>query len=148
MERGSKCLVKSAHGSVKNPKFCPAHSGEQLPEFENSFAKSWAGEVHCKQQLFCTGGAMKIFRDRKIVVFAAVLILGLALAPYSHAMNMHPHSMEMGDCSASVHCLACGNSLPSSGRVDPSLPPSLDAMVSLHIQKVAPPTEKHYHPPG
>jgi hypothetical protein len=89
----------------------------------------------------CAGGDMKLFRDRKFFVLAAILMLGLVLAPYSHAM-------DMDDCSASVYCLGCGNSLPSSIRIDPSLPPSLDVLVSFHIQTVAPPTEKHYHPPG
>jgi hypothetical protein len=98
--------------------------------------------------MYCPGGAMKLFRDRKIVILAAVLILGLALAPYSFAMNMHSHSMDMGDCSASVHCLACGNPLPSSARIDPSLPLSWDVMIAIHIKKIAPPTEKHFHPPG
>jgi hypothetical protein len=91
---------------------------------------------------------MKIFRDRKIIFLAVVLMLGVTLAPYAHAMELHHHSMDMGDCSASVHCQACGNPLPSNTRIDHSLSPSLDVRVAFHIQKVAPPTEKHYHPPG
>ena len=94
-----------------------------------------------------TSGTMKLFRDGKIMLLAGVLMLGMALAPYTHAMDMHHNSMGMGDCSTSAHCLACGIPLPSSTRIDPSLPPSLDAIVSFHIQKVVGPTEAHYHPP-
>lgn len=91
---------------------------------------------------------MKLFHDRKVVVFAAVLMLGVALAPYSHAMEMNHHSMDMGDCTASVHCLACGNPLSSSTHIDYSLSPSLDAMPSFLIKEVASPAVSHYHPPG
>lgn len=88
-----------------------------------------------------------MFRNRKIALLAAVLMLAMALAPYSYAMDMHSHSMDMGDCSASVHCPACGNPLPSNIRIDHSLSLSLDAMVSFPIQKVIGPAESHYHPP-
>lgn len=90
---------------------------------------------------------MKFLRDRKIVFLAGILILGMALAPYTQAMEMHHDSMGMGDCSAAVHCLACGNSLPSSTRIVHHLFPSLDTLVSFHIQKVVGPTESHYRPP-
>jgi len=91
---------------------------------------------------------MKLFRNKKIILLATVLMLGMALAPYAHAMELHHHSMDMSDCSTSVHCLACGNPLPSNTRIDYSLSPSLDAMVSFSIQKVIGPAVSHYHPPG
>lgn len=91
---------------------------------------------------------MKKFHNRKIVLLAAVLMLGMALAPYAHAFESHHQSMDMSDCSASVHCLACGNPLPSSIRIEHSLSPSLDAMTSLSIPKVTGPAVSHYHPPG
>ena len=91
---------------------------------------------------------MKIFRDRKIIFLAVVLMLGVTLAPYAHAMELHHHSMDMGDCSASVHCQACGNPLPSSTRIDHSLSPSWDMAPSFHVEKVTGPAVSHYHPPG
>jgi len=91
---------------------------------------------------------MKVFRNRKIALLAAVLMLVMALAPYAHAFESHHHSMDMSDCAISVHCLACGNPLPSSIRIDHSLSPSLDAMVPLSIPKVTGPAVSHYHPPG
>jgi hypothetical protein len=90
---------------------------------------------------------MKLFRNRKIVLLAVTLMLGVVLAPNVHAMKMHHDSMEMADCSLSAHCQACGNPLPSSTRIDSSLPPSLDAAVLMCIQKVAGPIEPLYHPP-
>jgi hypothetical protein len=92
---------------------------------------------------------MKIFHNRKIALLAAVLVLGMALAPYAHALELHHHSMDMSDCStSSAHCLACGNPLPSRIRIEHSLSPCLDAMVPLSIPKVTGPAVSHYHPPG
>ena len=105
-------------------------------------------EVHCREQLHFTGGAMKVFQNRKIAMLVAVLMLGMALAPYAHAFESHHHSMDMSDCSASVHCVACGTSLSSSVRIYHSLSPSLDTGVSFAIPKVTAPACSHYHPPG
>lgn len=91
---------------------------------------------------------MKLFRDRKIVLLAVILMLGMALASYVHAMELEHHSMDMSDCSTSVYCLACVNPLPSSIRFDHSLSPSLDAMPCFHMKKVIGPAVSHYHPPG
>ena len=91
---------------------------------------------------------MKIFRNRKIALLAAVLMLGMALAPYAHAFESHHHAMDMSDCSNSVHCLACGNPVPSNIRIDHSLSPSLDEVISFSIPKVIGPAVSHYHPPG
>lgn len=91
---------------------------------------------------------MKIFRTRKIALLAAVLMFGMALAPYAQAFESHHHSMDMNDCSISVHCMACGNPLPSSIRIEHSLSPSLDARVPLSIPKVTGPAVSYYHPPG
>jgi len=93
-------------------------------------------------------GAMKHYRSRKIVLLAAVLMLGVALAPYAHAMGSHHHSMGMVDCSASMDCLACANSLPTSTRNEYLLSPSLDAASSFLIPEVVGPAVSHYHPPG
>jgi hypothetical protein len=90
---------------------------------------------------------MKLFRNKKFVLLAVILMLGVVLAPNVHAMQMHHDSMEMNDCSLSVHCQACGNPLPSSTRIDSSLPPSLGAVVPTSIQKVSGPIEPLYHPP-
>lgn len=91
---------------------------------------------------------MKLFRNRKIILLAGVLVFGMALAPYAHAMSSHHHSMEMSDCSTSMDCLACANSLPASTRIDHSLSPSLDTASSLVIPEVISPAVSHYHPPG
>jgi hypothetical protein len=91
---------------------------------------------------------MNLFRNNKIVLLAAILISGMALAPYAHAMSPQHHSMEMSDCSASMDCLACANSLPASTRIDHSLYRSLDATSSYLIPKVDGPAVSHYHPPG
>jgi hypothetical protein len=91
---------------------------------------------------------MKKFHNRKIALLAAVLMLGMALAPYAYALESQHHSMDMSDCSASVHCLACGNPLPSSIRIEHSLSPSLDAMIPLSLPKVTGLAVSHYHPPG
>lgn len=91
---------------------------------------------------------MKYFRNRKVTFLAAVLMVGMALVPYVHAMELHHHSMDMGDCSASVHCLACGNPLPSTAHINHSLSPSLDTIVPFPIPKVVGPAVSHYHPPG
>ena len=91
---------------------------------------------------------MKPFRNSKIVLLAAILMLGMALAPYAQAGEIHHHSMDMSDCSASVHCLSCGNPLPSSIRIDHSLSPSLDTIIPLSIPEVIAPAVSHYHPPG
>jgi hypothetical protein len=56
--------------------------------------------------------------------------------------------MEMSDCSASMDCLACANSLPASTRIEHSLSPSLDIVSSLIIPEVVSPAVSHYHPPG
>jgi len=95
-----------------------------------------------------TNRAMKIFLNRKAVLLAALLMLGMVLAPYAQAVEMHHHSMDMSDCSTSVHCLVCGNPLPSSTRIDHSLSPSLDVRVPFLIPKVTGPAVSHYHPPG
>jgi len=75
-------------------------------------------------------------------------MLGMALTPYVHAMSVNHHSMEMSDCSASMDCLACANSLPSNTRFEHSLFPSLDMVSSLIIPEVVSPAVSHYHPPG
>ena len=90
---------------------------------------------------------MRIFRNRKAILLIVVLMLGMILAPSVHAIKMHHHSMEMSDCSLSVHCQACGNPLPSSTRIDSSLPLSLGVVVSVCIQQAAGHTESLYHPP-
>ena len=91
---------------------------------------------------------MKHFRNRKMVLLAAVLMLSVLVAPYAHAMELHHHSMDMSDCSTSMDCLACANSLPASTRIDYSLSPSLDTVSSFNIPEVISPAVSHYHPPG
>ena len=91
---------------------------------------------------------MKLFRNSKIVLLAATLVFGMALAPYVQAGEMHHHSVDMSDCSISVHCLSCGNPLPSSVRIDHPLSPSLDKIAPLLIPEVIAPAVSHYHPPG
>ena len=82
-----------------------------------------------------TNGAMKLFRNNKIVLLAAILIFGMVLAPYAHAINSHHHSMDMSDCSASMDCLACASSLPAATRFEHTLSPSLGAASSYHHPK-------------
>ena len=91
---------------------------------------------------------MKLFRNNKIVLLAAVLMFGMALAPYAHAMSPQHHSMNMVDCSASMDCLACANSLPASTRIEHSLSPSLDTVSCFIISEVVSLAVSHYHPPG
>ena len=91
---------------------------------------------------------MDVFRNRKLVLLATILMLGIVFAPYAHAMEMHHESMDASDCSTSVHCVACGTSLSSSVRIYHSLSPSLDTGVSFAIPKVTAPAGSHYHPPG
>ena len=91
---------------------------------------------------------MKLFQNRKISLLATILMVGMALAPYAQAVESHHQSMDMGDCSISVHCVACGNPLPSSIRIEHSLSPSLDVIAPLSLPKVIGPAVSHYHPPG
>jgi hypothetical protein len=90
---------------------------------------------------------MNLFRNRKIVLLVVVLMLGVILAPNVHAMKMHHDSMEMSDCSLTAHCQSCGNPLPSSTRIDSSLPPSLGVVVSVFMHEATGPAESLYHPP-
>ena len=91
---------------------------------------------------------MKFFSNGKFVLLTAVLMLVMALAPYAYAMSPQNHSMEVNDCSASMDCLACGNSLPASIRIDYSLSESLDVISTVLIPEVVSPAVSHYHPPG